>query len=341
LGKVDSNDASPPAPAPTGTVDSTDASPPPAPTGTVDSTDASPPPVPTGTVESKGSTTIATATGAPFLGLAVDAANVYFTSYTATGTVSQVSLTTGVRVDLATGNNYPIGVVADASHVYWASYEGGTVSRAPIGGGMVESLGTVAYPGDLAFVGNRLFAGTVAGVAEIFPSGAAPSLLYSDFAEGMAASPSAIVWCNFDDGNIFELASAQAAPRVIATGQTSPVYVAVDDTTAYWASSVGENGNAVLSAPLDGGAATVLSSNQRVVGGIVADASGVYWTDMGLGTITRVARGTTSPVVIATGETVPWAITLDPTYIYWTAEDEDGVTGKVRRMPKDAPAATP
>jgi hypothetical protein len=52
-----------------------------------------------------------------------------------------------------------------------------------------------------------------------------------------------------------------------------------------------------------------------------------------LGTVTKLARGATQPIVIAANERGPWAIALDATSVYWTTLG-DGVTGEVRRLAK-------
>ncbi len=291
------------------------------------------PPPPPVVDAAAGPQTLATSAGAPLMRLAVDTKNAYFTGYQG-GTVSEISLTTGARIDLATGRSYPYGIAVDASHVYWTDYEGATLERAPIGGGTVEAIGTTAFPNDLAFVGAHLYAGTASGVVEVPAAwGAAPPVLVTPGdVQSIAASSSAIVWCSSDHGTISQLAFARAAPLTLASQQTTPMRVAVDDTTAYWVA--GEYGvDAVVSAPLGGGPTTVLSSTQNWVVDIAVDASGVYWTDVNLGTVTKLARGATQPIVIAANERGPWAIALDATSVYWTTLG-DGVTGEVRRLAK-------
>ena len=63
-------------------------------------------------------------------GLAVDAANVYFT--TTDGLVAQMPLAGGPLVTLATGQgNGIMGITVDAQDVYWAAWETGSIVKTP------------------------------------------------------------------------------------------------------------------------------------------------------------------------------------------------------------------
>ncbi len=68
---------------------------------------------------------------------------------------------------------------------------------------------------------------------------------------------------------------------------------------------------------------------------VAIDASYVYWTDIGDGSVRRVAKGGGASTAIATGQSRPRRLALDDTYVYWSNE----LGGAIMRAPKDASAA--
>jgi hypothetical protein len=66
------------------------------------------------------------------LDIAVDAANVYFTS---AGSVLRVAKAGGPVTTIASGQGLARGVAVDGTYVYWANGTGGTLARQLIGGG--------------------------------------------------------------------------------------------------------------------------------------------------------------------------------------------------------------
>jgi hypothetical protein len=70
----------------------------------------------------------------------------------------------------------------------------------------------------------------------------------------------------------------------LASGQSTPMSVAVDAASVYWTNfgTAADNfmDGTVMSAPLDGGTATTLASEQSTPVSIVVDATSVYWLDV-------------------------------------------------------------
>jgi hypothetical protein len=113
----------------------------------------------------------------------------------------------------------PVGVAADATHVYWterghgiAIPSDGALMKMPLAGGPPEVLvGGLHGPGDLALDGDTLY------------------------------------WAS-TDGRIAKVNVAGGPPNVLATGQVDPLNVTVDATAVYWTNrgGVGAAEGAVL-----------------------------------------------------------------------------------------------
>src|SRR5258706_10027527 len=76
-------------------------------------------------------------------------------------------------------------------------------------------------------------------------------------------------------GSAADCGPAQAELSVLADDQVAPYYVALDETTVFWAQSANYPG-LMMSAPKLGGAVSVLGPAPDSEG-IVVDASSVYW----------------------------------------------------------------
>lgn len=113
-----------------------------------------------------------------------------------------------------------------------------------------------------------------------------------------AASAGAVTAITGDDANVYWVseagglvasasrASPGAPPKAIASGQKSPVAIAVAGGTVYWTN---RGDGTVMQAPA-GGAPSVLASGQKDPAGVAADVNGVFWTNRGDGTVRAIKR---------------------------------------------------
>ena len=119
---------------------------------------------------------------------------------------------------------------------------------------------------------------------------------------------------------------AQCGPAIDAS---TPADAAVEATTTPDATT-----DAPLDAPFDAGPATLVVTGRTYIGSLAADASGLYWSELGgysnaNGGIYRAAPGG-SPQPLATGRESPGGVSIDATTVYWLELLGEGIV----RVPK-------
>jgi hypothetical protein len=102
-------------------------------------------------------------------------------------------------------------------------------------------------------------------------------------------------------------------PITLASGQSSPNYIAVDELNVYWTAD-----GVVMSVPLNGGTPTVLASGQFEPEGIAVRGDTVYWTaNQNEGAVLSVPRLGGSVLTLASQQRAPAGITTDANSVYW------------------------
>jgi hypothetical protein len=71
---------------------------------------------------------------------------------------------------------------------------------------------------------------------------------------------------------------------MLASGQTYPMYIALEATSVYWTNYTG---GTVMKVPTGGGTPTTLASGQTLPHDIAIDATSVYWTNYSDGTVMK------------------------------------------------------
>jgi hypothetical protein len=206
--------------------------------------------------------------------------------------------------------NNPDRVAGDASGVYWTN-AGSTVSSRD--GSIVVCRAT--------------------GCGSPPPQQLA---LFQSHPRGIALDDTYVYWVNQgfgvdqNDGAVMRIPKVGGTAERLASGLTSPAYLALDASNVYWT-----NGNGtVMVASKKGGDARVFADGQGGVLDIAADATGVYWTTYGpSGTIAMCPlSGCDGGVTVLAQQSEPYGITLDASAIYWTTFDPtDGAVMKLAK----------
>jgi len=218
------------------------------------------------------------------LGVAVDAAHVYWTNRR-TNTIARANLDgSGANQRFITGANGPIGVAVDAAHVYWTNELTNTIARANLDG---------------------------SGANQSFITGA-------NGPEGVAVDAAHVYWTNintgFNNNGIGTIARANldgsGANQRFITGADGPMGVAVDAAHVYWAnfdtSTIGRSN-------LDGtGANQSFITAASLPEGVAVDAAHVYWANIDTRTIARAnLDGSGADQRFITGASSPVGVAVD------------------------------
>jgi hypothetical protein len=282
------------------------------------------------------------------------------------GSVSRVSKSGGSSITLASGMTRPLGIAVDQSHVYFTTlgpmtvaynYPNGAVWRVAKGGGTptliassqsspwsvaVDTTSHVYWSsgGTYSDSGSSLVYNYDGAIRRAPKTGGSATTLAAYLAEPVAIAftgwggsyGSEIVWVNrggFDQskGGVMRWAGSSAVS--LTSGQPFPMGVAADLNHAYYS----VNNGGIRRVPLlnSGQSPTILkdATGGGSSQGLAVDASFVYWTETGDGSLRKVALtgGTMTNLTGSLGG-IPLGLAIDQDAIYWVSES----SGAVRKL---------
>ncbi len=154
--------------------------------------------------------------------------------------------------------------------------------------------------------------------------------------EGKPGKLGAIMLSDRMDPTPVVAAASQDTPRSLALGLKAGTAEAI-----YWANfGSGEVMSASLSGtPVTAGAPVPLATGQASPHGVAIDATHVYWTNRGDGTVRKVPRGGGKAVIVAKNQVAPGAIVVEGDSVFWVNEgSSSSADGAVMRLSKGAPS---
>ncbi len=150
------------------------------------------------------------------------------------------------------------------------------------------------------------------------PRDAAPALTGSPLAVVVDATD---VYFSTDDGAIAKVAKTGGAITVLATDQPSVIALTVDDEGVYWATEGSTTSPGLVRKVYKAQQAGVITLAQATgaVEGIAVDATCLYFTDLGDGSIKMVWKDGSHPTAMATNQLAPRAVVKDESTnsIFW------------------------
>jgi sugar lactone lactonase YvrE len=234
-------------------------------------------------------------------------------------------------VEIVGGEKKPRGIAVDAEYVYWVTWEGHEVKRAPKAGGTVDTLATGQLGAwMLAIDDTHLYwtarsAGTVAKMAKVGGGVTVLASMLSDPTD-LALDGADVYYVDWGSGNVHRVGKDGLNAASLATVPGDPVSLAVTRDAILLA---GEDSGDVVRLTKAGGELTLGFDGTDPAYQIRVNATTAFWCGQGDGRIWSLALADLVPTMFGDG-TKCFGIAVDDDHVYWTNERSGTRLGEVR-----------
>jgi hypothetical protein len=282
--------------------------------------------------------------------LAVDTSSVYWLDYSdGITSIRRVPISGGTPTTSFSGHVNDIA--ADRANLYWVGPD--AVMKLPSGGGSPVLLAAARFGSRIAVEGSDVFWIDPDGLHKVDTSGAAttlfagpvhPSALAASGGSAFFVKQAACPPCGFD---IAKVSAQGGAPLTLftETRNGSLDALGVGASSVYWGL---EDTGTLSTVPVAGGAETTLfvrgppGQVQYRIGGVAADATGVYFVVSGYdgsGSVIRIAphgdvQGPFGLTTLADNQWAPYSVVLDDANVYWGAATPNQFGGSIFKLHK-------
>ncbi len=218
----------------------------------------------------------------------------------------------------------PLGLVADASNVYWSDNRtsGAILSSTAAPGGDIETLATgqdfplfLAADADSVYWGNRsallLRATREGGVISMVAAAPGDGPAGTLFLDGER-----VYFADTGGGRVFSVARDDSGDLIqLYEMQGEPLGVGADAQFVYWTNR--DSDEVRRGRKVAGGQEELVASGQLGASFIAVGSREVYWTNNEDGRVMRANKATRAAEVLVDGQDEPYGITLDGDALYW------------------------
>jgi hypothetical protein len=220
----------------------------------------------------------------------------------------------------------PVGLAADATHLYWIDAAAERLQRMPKTGGAIQTLATGAqglWPWAIAVDASHVYwLDTGEGAVRKTPrAGGATTTLATQQGDliGIALDASYVYFSGSiaAGGRVRRVAKWGGTAQTIATA-SYPSAIAADGFFVYVADAhVLAGSNRILRVPRSGGAVTVLSSDEDALG-LAIDGANVFWKRFWTGDVRRASKWMPGATTIAADGGGWGDLDVDTADVWWT-----------------------
>jgi hypothetical protein len=198
----------------------------------------------------------------------------------------------------------------------------------------IDGAGGIPHaPSALAIDANNVYWTTSTSVQScgIAGCGCAPKTIASGLSQppALTVAGGRVYWSVWANGSPFTgqiescpSGGCASAPALLAGALGGPLGLAVDTTDVYWVNTYASG--SLMECALggcDAGPTTLWSADGGATQStaVVVDATNLYWTNGGQGTVMQCAKANCASTVIAlaSGQANPSGIAIDPGFVYW------------------------